>query len=45
MYNDQCVLHSSLMILCLFINLGKTQDDIQEKVDSKKLKIEVEELV
>ena len=45
MFEDQYVPHSFLMILFLFINLGKTQDDVQEKVDSKKLKVEVEELV
>ena len=45
MFEDQCVLHSSLMILFLFINLGKTQDNVKEKVDAKKLEVEVEELV
>ena len=45
MFEDQYVPHSFLMILFLFINLGKTQDDVKEKVDSKKLKVEVEELV
>ena len=46
MFEDQYVLHSFLMILFfLFINLGKTQDGVQEKVDPKKLKVEVEELV
>ena len=44
-YHHQYVLHSFLMILFLFINLGKTQYDVQEKVDSKKLEVEVEELV
>ena len=45
MFEDHYVLHSFLMILFLFINLGKTQDDVKEKVDAKKLEVEVEELV
>ena len=34
-----------MILFFLFINLGKTQNDVKEKVDSKKLEVEVEELV
>ena len=33
------------LVLSYLHYLGKTQDDVLEKVDSKKLEVEVEELV